>query len=78
MWDEIAAIALIDPSIITGQQAFYTDIDIDHGPSYGKTLFWDAKTKVHPYMRLANVQFDIDAEKFYKIYIDLMTRAPRQ
>jgi len=23
------------------------------------------------------VQFDIDAEKFYKLYIDLMTRAPR-
>ena len=22
----------------------------------------------------ANVQFDIDAEKFYKIYLDLMTR----
>jgi inosine-uridine nucleoside N-ribohydrolase len=60
MWDEIAGVALIDPSIITGQQAFYTDIDIDHGPSYGKTLFWDAKTKVPPYMRLANVQFDID------------------
>jgi len=23
------------------------------------------------------VQFDIDAEKFYKIYVDLMTRPPR-
>jgi hypothetical protein len=23
---------------------------------------------------LANVQFDIDAQKFYKLYIDLMTR----
>jgi len=22
------------------------------------------------------VQFDIDAEKFYKVYIDLMTRPP--
>jgi hypothetical protein len=30
-----------------------------------------------PYLRLANVQFDIDAEKGYKIYIDLMTRPPR-
>jgi hypothetical protein len=27
---------------------------------------------------LANVQFDIDAEKFYKIYIDLMTRPARK
>jgi purine nucleosidase len=74
MWDEIAAIALIDPSIITGQKQLYMDIDIDHGASYGKTLFWDANATVPPYLRVANVQFDIDAEKFYKIFIDLMTR----
>ena len=52
------------------------DIDIDHGASYGKTLFWDPSAPVPPYERLANVQFDIDAEKFYKIYMDLMTRQP--
>ena len=76
MWDEIAGAALIDPSIITGQKKLYMDIDIDHGASYGKTLFWDASAAVPPYERLANVQFDIDAEKFYKIYTDLMTRPP--
>jgi purine nucleosidase len=76
MWDEIAGAALIDPSIITGQKQLYMDVDIDHGASYGKTLFWDSKAQVPPYLRVANVQFDIDAEKFYKIYIDLMTRPP--
>jgi purine nucleosidase len=74
MWDEIAGAALIDPSIITGQKQLYMDIDIDHGASYGKTLFWDASAPVPPYERLATVQFDIDAEKFYKIFVDLMTR----
>src|SRR5713101_1965035 len=78
MWDEIAGAALIDPSIITGQKQLYMDIDVDHGASYGKTIFWDAKAQVPPYLRLANVQFDIDAEKFYQLYIDLMTRPPRQ
>jgi len=78
MWDEIAGVALIDSSIITGQKQLYMDIDVDHGASYGKTIFWDPKTQVPPYLRLANVQFDIDAEKFYKIYIDLMTRAARR
>lgn len=77
MWDEIAGAALIDPSIITGQKQLYMDIDVDHGASYGKTIFWEAKAQVPPYLRLANVQFDIDAEKFYKLYIDLMTRPPR-
>ena len=42
-----------------------------------KTIFWDAKAQVPPYLRIANVQFDIDAEKFYKLYIDLMTRPHR-
>jgi inosine-uridine nucleoside N-ribohydrolase len=74
MWDEIAGAALIDPSIIRGQKKLYMDIDIDHGASYGKTLFWDASAPVPPFERLANVQFDIDAEKFYKIYTDLMIR----
>ena len=78
MWDEIAGVALIDSSIITGQKQLYMDIDVDHGASYGKTIFWDPKTQVPPYLRLANVQFDIDAEKFYKIYIDLMTRPARK
>ncbi len=76
MWDEIAGAALIDPSIITGQKHLYMDIDVDHGASYGKTIFWDSAAKVPPYLRLANVQFDIDAQKFYKLYIDLMTRPP--
>ena len=77
MWDEIAGAALIDPSIITGQKQLYMDIDVDHGASYGKTIFWNSTAKAPPYLRLATVQFDIDAEKFYKLYIDLMTRPPR-
>ena len=78
MWDEIAGAAMIDPSIITGQKQLYMDIDVDHGAGYGKTLFWDASAKLPPYEHLANVQFDIDAEKFYKLYLDLMTRQPNR
>jgi inosine-uridine nucleoside N-ribohydrolase len=78
MWDEIAGAALLDPSIITGQKQLYMDIDVDHGASYGKTIFWNSSAKVPPYLRLANVQFDIDADKFYKLYIDLMTQPPRK
>src|SRR4030088_1958345 len=77
MWDEIAGAALIDPSIITRQKQLFMDIDVDHGASYGKTIFWDSTAQVPPYLRLANVQFDIDAKKFYKIYFDLMTRPAR-
>jgi purine nucleosidase len=78
MWDEIAGIALIDPSIITGEKQLYMDVDVDHGASYGKTIFWSSTAQVPPYLHLASVQVDIDAAKFYKIYIDLMTRPRNQ
>ncbi len=78
MWDEISAIALIEPSIITVQKQLYVDVDVDHGAGYGNTLFWEATHTVPPYERLSSVQFDLDTERFYRIYIDLMTRPPRR
>ena len=45
MWDELSAAALVDPTIITKQKEMYVDIDIDHGPSYGETLFWSAEAR---------------------------------
>jgi purine nucleosidase len=77
MWDELSAAAMVDPSIITGAKELYVDIDVDHGPSYGETLFWGPGTALPPYERLATVQFDVDAQKLYDLYIKLMTQAPR-
>lgn len=79
MWDELSAAALIDPSIITGEKQLYVDIDIDHGPNYGNTLFWAPDSELPPYERLATVQFDVNAQKLYDLYIKLMTEpAPKQ
>ena len=77
MWDELSAAALVDPSIITGTKQFYVDIDVDHGPSYGETLFWEPGTALPSYERVATVQFDVDAQKLYDLYIQLMTQPPR-
>jgi inosine-uridine nucleoside N-ribohydrolase len=77
MWDELSAAAMVDPSLITGQKELYVDIDIDHGPSYGQTLFWSPGTELPPYARRATVQFDVDAPKLYDLYIKLMTKPPR-
>ena len=78
MWDELSAAAMIDPSIVTGQKELYVDIDVDHGPSYGETLFWDTGTELPPYERKATVQFDVDTKKLYDLYIKLMTQPPQQ
>jgi inosine-uridine nucleoside N-ribohydrolase len=77
MWDELSAAAMIDPSIITAQKELYVDIDVDHGPSYGETLFWEPGTAVPPYERKATVQFDVDTKKLYDLYIRLMTQPAR-
>jgi purine nucleosidase len=78
MWDEISGIAMIEPSIITEQRPMYVDVDIDHGAGYGNTLFWEATNSVPSFLRLSTVQFNLNTERFYRIYIDLMTRLPRQ
>jgi purine nucleosidase len=78
MWDELSAAALVDPSIITGQKQLYVDIDIDHGPSYGETLFWSPGTELPSYEKLATVQFDVDAPKLYDLYVRLMTKPSRK
>jgi purine nucleosidase len=67
MWDELSAAAMIDPSIVTGKKELYVDIDMDHGPSYGETLFWAPGTELPPYERIATVQFDVDTQKLYDL-----------
>ena len=73
MWDEIAAAAFLDPSIITEQRELYVNIDIDHGASYGQTIFVDKSVKVPSWWRLGNVQFNLNTDKFYDTYVRLMT-----
>jgi inosine-uridine nucleoside N-ribohydrolase len=73
MWDEIAVAAFLDPSIITDQRQLYVNIDINHGASYGQTIFVDKDVKVPSWWQLANVQFDLNLDKFYDTYVRLMT-----
>ncbi len=40
LWDELAAAAWIDPSIITKEELLAMDIDISHAAGYGNTLVW--------------------------------------
>jgi inosine-uridine nucleoside N-ribohydrolase len=74
LWDELAAAAWLDPSMITKWKKLYLDVNIDHGAAYGTTLVWSEST--HPGMGeiLADVQDDLDKPKFYKEFVDLMSR----
>jgi inosine-uridine nucleoside N-ribohydrolase len=75
LWDELAACAWLDPSIITGQRQLYMDIDLSHGPSYGDTLTWTEEFKPQTGVRLVHAQTDVDLPKFTKMFVQLMSGA---
>jgi purine nucleosidase len=77
MWDELAAAAWIDPSIITRRETLYLAVDTEHGAAYGNTLSWSAYDKPKLSVRQVEVLVDLDNDKFNRMFLDLM-RAPIQ
>jgi purine nucleosidase len=75
LWDELAACAWLDPSIVTRERQLYMDVDINHGPTYGDTLTWTEKLKPATGVRLVHAQMDLDSAKFTKMFVDLMSAA---
>jgi purine nucleosidase len=76
LWDELTALAWLDPSLITAKETRYLDVDLSRGAGYGNTLSWteDDKPKIIVSAGpLAEVQVDLDTEKFYKMFVDLLT-----
>jgi len=74
LWDELAAVAWLDPSIITKWKKLYVDVDTDHGAGYGNTLVWTPGLQPGMGEVLVEVQDDLDKQKFYKEYVELLSR----
>jgi purine nucleosidase len=77
MWDELAAAAWIDPSIITKRETRYMGVDLDRGAGYGNTLTWSENDKPKLTRPPVEIQIDLDTEKFYRMFVALTT-APIQ
>ncbi len=75
MWDEIAAAAWIDPTLITKRDTRYMDIDLDRGAGYGNTLTWTEKDKPKLAGQPVEIQMDLDLERFYEMFVNLMSAA---
>jgi purine nucleosidase len=75
LWDELAAAAWIDPTLITAERQVYMDVNLDRGAGYGDTLTWSDRVKPALDLPLVHAQMDVDMEKFGKMFVDLMTRA---
>lgn len=72
LWDELAAAAWLDPSLITKSEKRFMDVSIDRGPGYGDTLTWSEQDKPKRDMQSVEVQVDLDTERFYKSFVDLL------
>ncbi|MBS0372998.1 MAG: nucleoside hydrolase [Proteobacteria bacterium] len=73
LWDELAACAWLDPSIITKTMDFYMDVDVSHGPSYGDTLTWSRVLKPAVDLQLVHAQVDVDLPRFTRQFVELMS-----
>ena len=71
VWDCITAAWLIDPSVVTVSQRLPIEVDTTFGPSYGGTRVLEEAPADG---RLVEVMLDLDIEKFYGMYEDLLTR----
>ncbi len=55
-------------------------VNLDPGPSYGDTLTWSEKDKPGIPVHSVEIQVDLDKEKFYRVFVNLMsspTRTPQ-
>ena len=73
LWDELAAAAWLDPSLITAKQTRYLDVNLDRGGNYGDTLSWAEANKPKVEVQPVEVQFDLNAQKFYDLFVALLT-----
>jgi purine nucleosidase len=73
LWDELTSAAWLDPSLITRQDTRFMDVNLDRGPGYGETLTWADRDKPMGNLQSVEVQFELDTDKFYKLFVDLLS-----
>ena len=73
MYDELAACTWLDPSLVTKSQDVFMDVDLSHGPSYGRTLAWSEKMKPRIELPLVHAQLDVDVPRFTKMVVQLLS-----
>ena len=73
LWDELAVAAWLDPTIITKKETLYMDVDLGQGAGYGNVLTWSDRDKPVLQFQPVEVQVDLNTEKFYKMFVDLLT-----
>jgi inosine-uridine nucleoside N-ribohydrolase len=79
MWDELAAAAWLDPSIVTRERVVYMDVNTVHGPAYGDTMIWNENDKPVITLRKVHAQLDVDFPRLESKLTELFSKpAPHE
>ncbi len=78
LWDELAAAAWLDPSLITKKEMRFMDVDLDRGAGYGDTLTWTDVDRPGLEVQPVEIQDHLDTEKFYKMFVELLSEPTPQ
>lgn len=73
IYDTLALAYLVDPSYATDVVERWIDVDTNFGPSYGHTLGYEQPPPAN-LLQKSKIIRRLDNERFFKLYIDLMTR----
>jgi inosine-uridine nucleoside N-ribohydrolase len=73
LWDELAAVAWVDPTVVTKKRELFIDVSIDHGPTYGETLAWLPGEQPGLGEQRVEVLQELDQDRFYRRFAELIT-----
>src|SRR6266853_2399015 len=73
LWDELAAVAWLEPAIITKNETRFMDVDLDRGAGYVSILTWAAEDRPRVEMQPIEIQVDLDTKKFYDMVVTLLS-----
>jgi len=75
IYDTLALAYLVDPTYATEVVEMWVDVDTNWGPSYGHTLgYRDTQKPAANHLQKHKVVLRFDNERFFKLYVDLLTR----
>jgi inosine-uridine nucleoside N-ribohydrolase len=73
MYDQIAAVALVDPTLMKTVE-WFVDVDANPGPNYGASVGAPQPWPGGEGAKKMHVQTDLDFDKFIRLYVERVTR----
>ena len=71
VWDCITAAWLLNPSVVTVSEEVPISVETTFGPGYGGMSIAASDDDARP----LQVMLDLDVDRFYEMYTELLTRA---